>query len=225
MRLGLDRAAGYGLAMRLSDADKSSIEKRVAAFEQATGAQAVVSVVDRCDSYPEIPWRAFALATVLAALCVWMLPLAETLSAPATPLMLMGVLGMGMSAAIVSVLAPPLGRFLLPRERREAEVRQFAQATFLTRELFETRGRSALLILVGRFERHAVILADHGTGRRLADGQRDVLAAQLNQALRRGSLADAVRGALDSLEDALGNNGVPSGPNEIADSVIRERGH
>lgn len=211
--------------MRLSGADKSAIEARVASFEQATGTQAVVSVVDRCDSYPEIPWRAFALGAVLAALWVWAVPVSGAVLHHSTTLALMAVLGTGVSAALLTVFLPATGRWLLPALRREAEVRQYAQAIFLTRELFATRDRSAILVLVGVYERCGVIIADHGLIERLSGGQLEIAEARLNAALRAGTLAAAVQAALEALQAALQRPAASAASNEIADDVIRERGY
>jgi putative membrane protein len=211
--------------MRLSDADKSAIEARVAAFEQATGAQAVVSVVDRCDSYPEIPWRAFALGASLAALFVWAVPVSGAFLYHSTVLVLAVVLGVGATAALLTVFLPVTGRWLLPLLRREAEVRQYAQALFLTRELFATRERSAILVLVGIYERCGVIVADYGQIERLSAGQLELAEGQLNAALAAGELATAIQDALAALQPATPRTGAALATNEIADNVIRERGH
>jgi putative membrane protein len=211
--------------MRPGEAERSEIEARVAAFEQATGAQAVVSVVDRCDGYPEVPWRAFALGAALASLFTWAVPVSGAVLYHSTALLLVTVLGTGAAAALVTVFLPACGRWLLPRSRREAEIRQYAQALFLTRELFATRERSALLLLVGLYERCAVIVADRGLRERLAVGQLEHAVAQLNAGLASGRLADAVQDALAVLEVALLRPGGAPPANEIDDRVIRERGH
>lgn len=211
--------------MRLSDADKSAIEARVSAFEQATGAQAVVSVVDRCDSYPEIPWRAFALGASLAALFVSAVPVSGAILYHSTVLALIVVLGSGAIAALLTIFLPATGRWLLPAQRREAEVRQYAQALFLTRELFATRERSAVLVLAGLYEHCGVVIADRGLVERLSAGQLEVAEGQLNAALGAGEGPVAVQDALAALQAALQGRGGDTASNEIADGVIRERGH
>lgn len=213
----------YGHDMRFGGTDKSTIEARVAAFEQATGAQAVVSVVDRCDAYPEVPWRAFALGAVLAALFVCSVPVSGAVLYHSTVLALATVLATGAAMALLTVFVPAAGRWLLPRARREAELRQYAQAMFLERELFATRERSALLILVGRYERCGAILADRGLRARLPTGQLARAEARLDAALARAGIAAAVGQTLDTLQTGLARAGA-GGDNELSDSVIRERG-
>lgn len=210
--------------MKLHSTDKQAIEKSVAAFEQATGAQALVSVVDRCDSYPEVPWRAFALGVSLAALLVWLVPLSGSILHFSTSLMLVVVLGAGMAAALLTIGWPASGRWLLPMARRQMEVGQYAQGQFLTRELFATRERSAILMLIGLYEGCGVILVDRGLQVRLPADQLERATTKLNTALTAGGLANAAHDSLAVLQAALSSGVTPHG-NEFADSVIQERGH
>jgi putative membrane protein len=212
--------------MRFNESDKAAIEAQVARFEQATGTQAVVCVVDRCDGYPEVPWRAFALGAALSSLALWALPLSGALFYHSTTLTLVAVLGTGAAAALLTVFAPVTGRWLLPLSRRRAEVRQYAQALFLQRELFDTQARSALLILVGLFERCGVILADTGLHGRFSPAQLEADEARLNAALASdGDVAGAVDRMLGALQVALQARSPGPVQNELADAVIRERGH
>lgn len=210
--------------MKLGNADKLAIEKSVAAFEQATGAQALVSVIDRCDSYPEVPWRAFALGVSLAALLVWLVPLSGSILHFSTALMLVVVLGAGLAAALLTIGWPMSGRWLLPMARRQMEVRQYAQAQFLTRELFATRERSAALLLISLYECCGVILVDRGLQARLPADQLERAAAKLNTALAAGGLANAAHDSLAILQAALPGGSTPV-VNELTDSLIQERGH
>ena len=42
--------------------EQQEINELAQQFERATGAQVVAAVVGKADDYPDIPWRAFALA-------------------------------------------------------------------------------------------------------------------------------------------------------------------
>jgi putative membrane protein len=210
--------------MGFGAADKSVIEARVAAFEQATGAQAIVSVVDRSDSYPEVPWRAFALGVALAALCVWLIPFFGAIPQPSTALLMTVVLAAGVAAALITIFLPVTGRWLLPASRCQAETRQYAQVLFLQRELFATRERLAVLLHVSLYEGCAVMIADKGLREQLPAGYVASVETQVRTALRRGNVADAVQSALTALQAQLPAAGYAQ-VNEIADMVIRERGH
>jgi uncharacterized membrane protein len=53
--------------MRLQPAESDAIDRRIVAVEARTGVQVLAAVVPRSDSYVELPWKAFALGTSLAA--------------------------------------------------------------------------------------------------------------------------------------------------------------
>jgi putative membrane protein len=207
--------------MKLRPGDKRAIEQHIAEFERASGVQAVVSVVARCDSYPEIPWRAFALGVAVAALFVCLVPFAGALLFHSTVLALVTVLAAGAAPALLSVLAPVTGRWLLPASRADAELRQYAQAQFLERGLPAVAEGRAILILLALFERRGAVVADS----RLFAAPEPVRNAEslLNAMLAAADAAAAVKGALGSLRSALPPASGPSG-NALPDSVVEERG-
>ena len=45
----------------LNNQERSQLDRRIAEVEKRTGAQIVLAVIERSDSYAEIPWKAFAL--------------------------------------------------------------------------------------------------------------------------------------------------------------------
>ena len=45
----------------LTDLERNGLDQRVAEAEKRTGAQVVLAVVKRSDTYAELPWKAFAL--------------------------------------------------------------------------------------------------------------------------------------------------------------------
>ncbi len=126
--------------------------------------QLVTAVIGKADSYVELPWKAFALGTALAAL---VLVVADALSprwtgADNALIFAVAILGAGAASALLAVAAPSYARLFLRATRRDVEVRHYAQAFFLRRELFATRGRNGILLLVSLFERKVEILPDVG---------------------------------------------------------------
>lgn len=211
----------------LTEEEKTGIEQRVAAAESRTGAEIVVAVVERCDAYPEIPWRAFALAASLAGLLSWAMGLAVPwgTSAPAVWLGVALVLGGGVAAALLAVWIPPFARLFLDRHRAEGEVRQHAESLFLSRELFATQGRRAILLMVGLFERHVVLLPDTGAAGRLPAEAASAVIERMRPLLRARQTAAAVAAGLDALADRLGPRPEdPGGANELSDRVVEEGG-
>lgn len=207
--------------------DLTHLDHRVAEAEKRTGAQIVLAVIGRSDSYPELPWKAFALGTALAALPVfamngmrpgWASGYEAFLSA-ALPL------GAGILCVLLCLFAPAFARLFLDAHRASTEVRQYASSLFLTRELFATRGRTGILLLVSLFERRVVVLPDTGLETRLGRDALQAVVARMTKALREGEISRALEEGLASLEEALAPTapGEP-GENELPDGIIEEKG-
>jgi putative membrane protein len=196
--------------MLLSDTDRERVNARVAQAERRVAAQVVTAVVAKADAYPELPWKAYALATALAML-------AAAVSAAFHPgwtplpdprLLLVAVLGAGVAAAAVTVLVPRLARVLLSDVRAEGEVRQYAQALFLDRELFRTRTRTAVLLLVSQFERRVIVLPDRGIPAAIGEADWQAVVRAMTPALAAGRIADALIEGVGRVEALLAAHGM-----------------
>ncbi len=204
----------------------AAVSQRVAALERATGVELVAAVVARADSYPEIPWKAFALGASFAAGAA----VARALLEPgweaygAVTGTVVAVLATGAAAALLTLWVAPFARLFLPRARREAEVLQYAQAMFLETELHRTPRRDAILLLVSLFEHEVVVLPDSGVRERLgADALGPVITA-VTVRLARGQLQDALLDGIARLEEALSARGFHAQPgetSEISDAVLQ----
>ncbi len=205
--------------MPLGNPDKNSISERTERLEARTGVEVVAAVVGRCDAYPEIPWKAFALCSGLAFLAAM----------PWHPGAVLGgltFLGAGAAAALATVFLPAFARLFVDAARRDAETRQYAASFFLARDLSRTQRRSAILILVGVFERTVVILPDSGIRDRIAAADLQEVITRMTPQLAAGRIAAALREGLDALEALLAARGFAggAGADEIAQEVIEEKG-
>ena len=215
--------------MYFTDTQSVHLKDIIRKIEERAGIEMVAAVVGKCDSYPEIPWKAFALAAAVSALA----QLAATLlfpgwspvsSAWSAPLFIPGT---GAILALFSVIWPACGRLFLDRARAETEVEQYARALFLERELFRTRDHTGILVLVGLFERRVVIVPDSGIAGRLDSELLHRVIDQMTPHLRRKDRYRAMAGGLTALEAELLKAGF--GParrtgNELADGIIQENG-
>lgn len=205
----------------LTDADKARIGARVREIEAHTGAEIVTVFAERCDHYPEIPWKAFALGAALTAAG---LALAGGLFGDrfGPPLTLALSLCGGLVPLLLTAVLPPFARLFLDRVRAEAEARQYAEGLFLQRELFATPARRAVLLLVARFERRVVILPDRGLQAALTPPALDRVIAAMTARLAHGEVAAAFDDGLAALEPLLGAStpGVRTAGNRLTDEPV-----
>lgn len=211
----------------LNDQERNHLEQRIAEAEKRTGVQIVLAVIERSDSYPELPWKAFGLGASIAGLIVVLLDILHPgwTAGHAALLAIIATLAAGAACALVCAFTPGFGRLFLEAHRAEAEVRQHAQSLFLVRELFATRQRTGVLLLVSIFERQVVILPDTGLHKRLnQDGMQKII-TRMGVALASGQFGRALEGGLDSLEQVLNSTTpTPFGEDELPNSIIEEKG-
>jgi putative membrane protein len=210
--------------MRLSDPDKQRIDAAVKAVEARTGAEIATAVVVKSDDYPEIPWKAFALGASLVALTRVLLavfaPRWGAGSGAAVLADMTAILGGGAFLALLAIRSSSVGRLFVGHVRAEVEVRQHAEGLMFRRELFSTRDRNAVLILVSRFERQVVILPDRGVAAALpADALRAVI-AKMAPLLRDGRACDALCVGVDEVGKLLPAAGARAGA-EPGDGATR----
>jgi putative membrane protein len=213
--------------MHLTEDEARLVEARAAELERNTGAQVVAAVVGRADSYPELPWKAFALgtaATLLAAfIAAWLRP--GWTGAELSGLQAALVLSAGAAAALAAAYVRPFARLFLDRARADAEVRQYADAMFLARGLHGTAGRVGILLLVSLFEREVAIRCDQGITARVPDAELRSVIAAMAVPLRRAGVAEALVEGLGELERLLRARGFRrGGPDEVADELVQEKG-
>lgn len=211
----------------LNDQERKHLDQSIAEAEKRTGAQIVLAVIERSDSYPELPWKAFALGASLAGFAAVILDMLRPgwTSSFAALLAVTTALAAGAACALLCVFVPGFGRLFLSAHRAGAEVRQHAQALFLTHELFATHQRTGVLLLVSLFERQVVILPDTGLHKRLGQDAMQKIIARMSVALASGQFARALEDGLDSLEQVL-SSAAPagSGENELPNNIIEEKG-
>ena len=215
--------------MRLTEEEQSVLSRRVAGLEARTGTQAVAAVIGKSDSYPEAPWKAFALGAALAALysAARSLIAYEWEAGQSAIDQAVVILGSGSGLAILAVLLEPVARLFTDRRRRDLEVTQYAKALFFDRGLDRTRGRIGILLLVSLFERKVVILADDGFEARIDREDWQRLTDRMTLLLSRGNVAGAMHAGLEGLEALLLERGYrmeESAADELPNAVLQLKG-
>jgi putative membrane protein len=211
----------------LSDADRALLDKRILEFEEHTGAQIVLASIVRSDSYAEIPWKAFAIGVSLASLLMIVLNLFVLgwISNMSIMLSLAAIPAFGILLALLSLLIPGLARLMVSPQRMETEARQYSQSLFLSHELFATKDRRGILLMLSQFERQVVILPDTGIGERLNSDVLNEIISIMTGHLKEKDLRQALESGLDGIRAALGSSETAeAGLNELSDEIIEEEG-
>jgi len=137
------------------------------------------------------------------------------------------VLAAGAASALAAVFVPDYARLFLRPARRDREVRQYAQCLFLEHDLCRTRSRTAVLLLVARFERKVELCADTGFSDRVSAADWHGVVDATTTRLAQGDCAGALMAGLARVEDILrerGYVGDGTAPDEIPDAPLEAAG-
>lgn len=216
------------LERMLDEGQRRAVADAVAEAERRTSGEIVPYLVEACDDYDEAAWKAAALGAIagsLAAAVVWWLggywlgAAAFWIGLPAA-----GGAALGWLAARLS---DALRRALVPAGTLDLRARRRAMAAFVEEEVFDTRDRSGILILVALFERRVVVLGDAGINRAVEEGAWQGLVDRLVAGVRAGRLAEALVAAVAECGALLERHGVaiePDDTDELANEPrLRDR--
>lgn len=212
----------------LSQTDRDYLNQQVTETEKRLDAQIVLAVIKRCDSYAEIPWKAFAFGSSVAGFItflinvtypVWVTNLSILYSVGA-------VLAAGILLSLCTVFIPVFARIFLNNHRAETEVKHYAHSVFLEHEVFATRNRNGLLLLVSLFERKVYLLPDSGLHAVLGKKEIHQVIEPMQHSLKHGEIKKGFEEGLAGLVKILEKPGsMPSVKlNELSDQVIEEEG-
>ena len=206
----------------LNNEERNRLDRLTAELEQKTGTQVALAIIERSDAYPELPWKAFALGSSLAGLLVWAMSILAPLPSvsKASLLAVVIMLAAGAGAALLCVFVPDFARLFLHTHRAEAETRQYADALFLSREMFSTKERKAVLLMVSLFERWIVVLPDAGLARQLNPQAAQTMIQCMKPFLKAGQTFQALDAGLKKIEEILQQ--VPH--SQELPNVIEEKG-
>lgn len=134
------------LHLLFSERDIELIEAAIRQAEAASPVEIVPFVIDASDTYEHAYWKTLALVLALAVCfkSAW--------------------LAVGLPVAVLSAyfLWPPLRRFIIGARKLDERVWKKAKEVFLDEEVFNTKQRTGVLILISLFEREVAILSDSG---------------------------------------------------------------
>jgi len=210
----------------LNEQERLKLNQRTVEVEQRTGAQIVLAVITRSDIYAELPWKAFALGSSVASLIVSLLSQAPTSWSSGSEILqaVVMVLACGAACALICVYMPGFARLFLSTHRAEVEVHQHAMSLFLAHELFATRQRTGVLLLISLFERRVVVLPDTGIGKRLSQNAMQDIIARMTAALANRQVVRALEEGLSVVEQVLAATASGgAGEHDLSDKIIEEK--
>jgi putative membrane protein len=210
-----------------SPSDVEAVRRAVAVAEAESAGEIVPYVVAASDPYPGAAWKGAALGAMAAAFVAWAVHQwgglwgarggGELFFWMVLPPAAGGALGL-----LAVQLAPPLRRWLAGSHLMAARTHQRAAAAFVEQAVFETAGRTGILLFLSLFERRVVVLADRGIHARVEDGEWDALVARIVAGIRRGDPGTALAAAIEDCGDLLVRHGLPrpaGRSNELRDDL------
>jgi putative membrane protein len=169
---------------------RDRIAEAVRRAESLSRGQIVPAVVEKSDAYPEARFRGALLGAALATAVVLELHLPLTLAELPLVQLAAGVLG-GLLA-----LWDPVERLLIGRRAMDQAVRARALRAFHEHGLQRTAEGTGVLVFASLFERHAVVLGDHGIHGKMGEREWDRALAALVAGMHAGEPA---RGFVDAI--------------------------
>lgn len=212
--------------MRLGEADLDAVAEATRDAEARCGGEIVTVVVDRCDDYEGALWKAAALGSVGTALVAAALHVALGLwgGPPLVWIALPALGGAGVGWGVARWW-PWLHRQLIGEDVLARRVERRASVAFLQEELFQTRGRIGILVLVALFERRVEMLRDSGVEERVDPAVWEVTVARLAKGIREGRPGAALVECIREAGDVLAEHGFEAAPDEVDELPDRPRVH
>ncbi len=211
-----------------SDADLEAIRRATAEAEERTSGEIVTYVVGRVDDHDEARWKGATLGALGVALAAGLAHWLGGLWGGAGVLWVaLPSLAGAATGYLLASLVPGLERRLISAEDLERRVRVRAASAFLEEEVFDTRERTGILILLALFEHRAVILADSGIHQNVEPDVWTGLVDQLVAGIQAGRAAAAMIEVVGQCGEILERGGVErrvDDVDELADATrVRER--
>jgi len=199
-----------------SDAELAAVSEATKSAEERTAGELVCVIVNRSDSYDDARWRAATLGALVGGLiAAYGLYATETWAATTFIWPALAPLIGAAAAWLLTASAPAIERELVGAEAMQQRVHNRAAAAFVSEEVFETRGRTGVLIFLSLFEHRVEILCDEGIRTRVpADAWRKIT-TQLAAGIGQGKAGESLVAAVEACGDLLAAHGVERSARDV----------
>ena len=208
--------------LELNEQERTAIVEAVRAAEAGNDGEIVPYLVAASDRYEAASWRGAVLGAVICSAAAALVHAWAALwGLPAIWIVLPPVAGSLLGLLLVRG-APALRRRLVGEAILEREVRQRAAEAFLAEEVFRTRRRTGILLLISAFERRVVILADSGIHGAVPAAEWEAMASEVASAVRLHGVVAALLPAIARCGELLRERRpieASDDSNELADGV------
>lgn len=206
--------------------DQDRIRDAVGRAEERTAGEIVPVVVPRSADYEMAVWRGAGASVLLVLLAVlltlrfydgWGL---GWLFAPWG--VALSVLTAGTAGAVFARYVYPLQRLLAGSDHLDETVHRRAMQAFVEEEVFDTRGRTGILLFVSLREHRIEVLGDSGINQRVDPDDWVEVVARIRRGIQNDNLTEGLVEAVEMCGRLLEQKGVdqrPDDKNELTDTV------
>jgi putative membrane protein len=207
------------MAQRFTPDQLDRLQAAVAEAETRTSAEIVPCVVKRSDRYPEALARGAVWGGVIALVARTLFDLLHTGMGwgwlhSEWGVCLVVTVGL-IVGALLGGLVPSIRRALVGSARMDQMVHRRAMRAFVEEEVFNTKGRTGVLLLLSLDEHRVEVLADEGISSKVAPEAWGELTARIIDGIRDGDLPAALIDVFDRVGVLLGESGLPVGPDDV----------
>lgn len=201
-----------GASTFFSEEDRNRIQDAVEAAETRTSGEIVPVIVESSSDYGSAKWKA-AFFGVLLGLAVFELISMQAnawsepglIGALGVPLMI--GLGAGLMVLLVHFL-PVVRRRFIPQSSIDVAVHNRALRAFLEHEVFGTRERTGILLLVSLFERRVEVVGDSGINEKVSEDDWADVVSDIVKGIKSGHPTDGIVKAIERCGELLESAGV-----------------
>lgn len=195
-----------------TDTDRAQIAQAVETAESRTSGEIVPVIVQRSSSYGVVSYRLAIAGAVFGALLHelvkigyngWDLPFLLTDAA-----LFFWMLAFGLLSAIVGPKISGVLRLFAGSEMLDERVHQRAQMAFLSEQVFATRDRTGILLLVSLDEHRVEVLGDKGINERVEASDWADVVEDIVKGIRSKTPVDGLVAAIERCGHLLEEKGV-----------------